>query len=306
MSELLIFFTALCVDKYYGEYPNRLHPVVWMGSLIAFIESKIRKPSNERIQKLLGLACATTVPLSIGLFIHLILDQITWSLINFFVSAFFLKASFALNALGSAHLQVEKDLSKRTLRDDILKSLCSRSSTNLSDKEIRIASLSSLGENLNDSVVAPLFYFLIFGIPGALAFRFINTADAMLGYKDHRKNYGYGFARIDDFAGYIPARLTALFIALVSQIRANTSDFSYVLSVVKRDHKNTPSPNGGYPMSTLAAALKIQLRKNESYILGDDIHSISSQTMTKGWQLSHSVATSWFIFCALVILLVRN
>ena len=138
--------------------------------------------------------------------------------------------------------------------------LVSRDTSELDASELSGAAIQSLAENLSDSVVAPLLAYAAGGLPAAAAYRALNTADAMWGYRTpellHR---GRAAARADDVANLIPARLTALYIAARSpQPRA-------ALRIALRDHGLAPSPNGGWPMAAMAGGLGVRLAKRGSY-----------------------------------------
>ncbi len=125
-----------------------------------------------------------------------------------------------------------------------------RETNNLSEQQIRTAVFETMSENLSDGVVAPLFYFALFGVPGALAYKMINTLDSMIGYKNDRyRQFGKFAARLDDVANYIPARLTALLMILVS------ARFSITRSVLAYGPQHA-SPNAGYPEAALAGILQ--------------------------------------------------
>jgi adenosylcobinamide-phosphate synthase len=124
-----------------------------------------------------------------------------------------------------------------------------RDTGSLSANEIRTAALETLAENLSDGVIAPLFWYAVLGIPGMMAYKMVNTLDSMIGYKNDRyRDFGMVAARIDDAANYIPARLTALLMILVSG-RMN------LLSFVRRYGPQHASPNSGYPEAALAGIL---------------------------------------------------
>ena len=128
-----------------------------------------------------------------------------------------------------------------------------RDTSSLSAQEIRTAALETLAENLSDGVVAPLFYYLLFGLPGILTYKMINTLDSMIGYHSARYIlFGRWAARIDDVANYIPARLISLLMLLVS-------GRLYLLGFVCREGNNHDSPNSGYPESSLAGILQCKL-----------------------------------------------
>jgi adenosylcobinamide-phosphate synthase len=139
--------------------------------------------------------------------------------------------------------------------------LVSRDVAQLSASEVRESAIESLAENLNDSVVAPLFWFVVAGLPGAALYRFANTADAMWGYRGERQGRNWTWAgkwaaRADDMLSWLPARLTA--VLLVSPRR-------WPALVVQAPL--TPSPNSGWPMAAMALALGVRLRKPGVYSL---------------------------------------
>jgi adenosylcobinamide-phosphate synthase len=140
-----------------------------------------------------------------------------------------------------------------------LSRLVSRNTAVLDEALVRESAIETLAENLNDSVVAPLFWFAVAGLPGAALYRLANTADAMWGYRDQREWMGKTAARADDLLSWLPARLTAL--ALLPQPRRWTT--------LRRQARRTPSPNGGWPMGALALRLGVRLRKPGTYQLND-------------------------------------
>lgn len=142
--------------------------------------------------------------------------------------------------------------------------LVSRDVTQLSADEVRQSAIESLAENLNDSVVAPLFWFAVAGLPGAALYRLANTADAMWGYRGMREGRywewaGKWAAHADDVLSWLPARITALLLALAGRgVRPRA---------LAREARQTPSPNSGWPMAAMAVALDLRLRKPGVYVL---------------------------------------
>ena len=142
--------------------------------------------------------------------------------------------------------------------------LVSRDTSNLTETEVRESAIESLAENLNDSVVAPIFWFVLFGLPGAAVYRFANTADAMWGYRGLRHGVNWEWAgkwaaRADDVLSWMPARITALLLKLVSR----GIDFKNL----GLEARKTPSPNSGWPMAAMALALGVHLQKPGVYVL---------------------------------------
>jgi len=139
--------------------------------------------------------------------------------------------------------------------------IVSRDTATLDSVEVRESALESLAENLSDSVVAPLFWFALFGLPGAAVYRFANTADAMWGYRGRWEWAGKFAARADDLLNLIPARMTAIALLLISPKRISR------LRRLPGEAARTASPNSGWPMGALALALNVRLRKPQVYAL---------------------------------------
>jgi adenosylcobinamide-phosphate synthase len=175
---------------------------------------------------------------------------------------------FALRGLGRAGEAMRDALAA----DDLararfcLRSLCSRDPSELSAAELAGATIESLSENASDSVVAPLLYFALFGLPGVLLYRAANTMDAMVGYRGRFEFLGKVAARVDDLLNLVPARLTALLLVLAGlSLRLNVRAG---LRVWWQDRAKTESPNAGHPMAMAAGLLGVQLDKRACYVLG--------------------------------------
>ncbi len=135
------------------------------------------------------------------------------------------------------------------------------------DKPALISAVVEMtSESLTDSIVAPLFYWIIFGLPGAIAYRVINTFDAMIGYHGRYEYLGKFAARADDVLNYIPARISGLL--LVAAAFTTGADGRQAWSIMRRDHGRTESPNAGWTMAAVAGALGVELEKRDFYRLG--------------------------------------
>ncbi|MDP9257816.1 MAG: cobalamin biosynthesis protein, partial [Actinomycetota bacterium] len=147
-----------------------------------------------------------------------------------------------------------------TARSLAARDLVSRDTAELDASELSGAAIQSLAENLSDSVIAPLLAYAAGGLPAAAAYRALNTADAMWGYRTPELLYhGRAAARADDGVNLVPARLTALLIA------ARAPQRCAALRIALRDHGLAPSPNGGWPMAAMAGGLGVRLVKRDSY-----------------------------------------
>ena len=187
-----------------------------------------------------------------------------------FVEAAALTLLLSLRGLARAATEVRGALERGDLdsaRAALGWHLVSRETVSLDAGHVASAAVESVAENLTDSWVAPVCFYLVFGLPGAAAYRAVNTADAMLGYRAGAlEHFGKFAARLDDLANLIPARLAGL--ALVAAARVVGADVGKSWSVMLEDHARTASPNAGWPMAAMAGALGITLDKPGAYRLG--------------------------------------
>ncbi len=208
----MIVMLALLIDWWVGEPPLRLHPVVWFGNYLKLAEGW----RGDRYPLFLG---GLTFFLGLGIVLGIVgelslaIGQLPW-LLRIIFTGILLKPAFAFRMLVREVMEIElalqQDLDQGRKR---LAYIVSRDTTVLSAIEVRESALESLSENLSDSVVAPLFWFLVAGLPGAYVYRFVNTADAMWGYRDAKyEQWGKIAARMDDILNWIPARITGLWL----------------------------------------------------------------------------------------------
>jgi adenosylcobinamide-phosphate synthase len=181
-----------------------------------------------------------------------------------------LKMTFSLRGLTAAADEVGEALAAGNLSEArrlVSWHLVSRETAALSPSQVAAATIESVAENTSDGVVAPLLYYALGGLPAALAYRFINTADSMLGYRDPAYEWlGKIPARLDDLANLLPARVTAGLLALAAAPAGE--DIAGAWRVWRRDASKTASPNAGHPMSAMAGALGVELEKVGHYQLG--------------------------------------
>lgn len=257
---------AFLLDVLWGEPPPRWHPVVWMGRYLHVVRRRLppRFAAGVAAWWAGGALFAGSAWL-IQSFLMYVLPPLAAGL----VIALLLKPLFAWRALRHAVAEV---LASSTLDDKrrlLSWHLVSRDTSHLSHGEVNGAAIESLAENLNDSLMAPLFWFLVGGLPLAALYRFANTADAMWGYHTPELEwFGKWAARADDVLNFIPARLTALL--LLSTAVFCRLDVWAGWCVWRRDGYATPSPNAGQPMSVAAGALRVNLTKRGLYSLGSE------------------------------------
>ena len=207
---------SVLLDIRFGEPPTRVHPVVWMGRYLGLKEGVLSVSSLPLPRLALGAVFVLVGAGSCGILawgVTRALSPLPWP-VELALTAALLKPLFSVSDLLDAGRVVQQALEQHDLpeaRRLLAWHLVSRDTADLSEHEVAGAAVSSLAENLTDSVVAPLFYFALFGLPGAAVYRFVNTADAVLGYRTAELEYfGKFAAHADDVLNYVPARLAAL------------------------------------------------------------------------------------------------
>ncbi len=159
------------------------------------------------------------------------------------------------------------------------------------------AVIESTAENFVDGILSPIFYFVLFGLPGALGYKAINTLDSMIGYRN-QGDFGWASARLDDVANYIPARLSVLFITMASAVHGSPLS---ALRTSRRDHGQTASPNSGWPMAAMAGALKISLKKPLYHTIGSEFALPEPQQIRDAIQITR-ISSMMLIVLSLLIL----
>ena len=294
MEILLILVLAVALDLTIGEPPRAIHPVVWMGEVVSFLV----RGGNSRAhltQFFLGMGI---VLVPVGLFtisVFLILFHLKSlnPVVYMVVGALLLKTTFSLRGLRRSALAVKTLLAKDKLPEARfeLRSLVGRDTASL-DKSLMISAIvESVAENTCDSFTAPLFYFLFFGVPGAIAYRAVNTLDAMIGHHGEFEFLGKFAARLDTVVNFIPARITALLIVLAASLRKRNASGAWHIAL--RDRRKTESPNAGWTMSAIAGALGVHLEKVGYYELGDSHNPLTIDTVDDSVQLVTTAAFIW-------------
>lgn len=265
---------AFCLDRLFGEPALRWHPVVWMGKYLGWmggwIAPRVQLPAPNWPAfwagalawyggaTLVGLAAFVLQwglfelhPALAGLLLGVLLKpMLSWRMLRTEVAG--VETALA-QSLDAGRMQLGRLVSREVMQ--------------LDDAQVRESAIESLAENLNDSVVAPVFWFVVAGLPGAVIYRFANTADAMWGYKGFRAGADWEWAgkwaaRADDVLSWIPARITALLIAVLAG--------GLPFARLRREAAVTPSPNSGWPMAAMALALGVSLRKPGVYTLNPE------------------------------------
>ncbi len=301
MENIIVLFLALTIDLALGEFPRPLHPVVWLGNIIS-IELRFAPGSGRRRQLTCGIAMVTLTIVAVTLATYFLLAYLRGiNTIAYILSAaLLLKSSFSAKELRHAALKIKTSLEGNNIMQARLESraLVSRDTSQLDEPHLVSATLESIAENTSDSLIAPLLYFLVLGVPGAIAYRVVNTFDAMVGYHGEYEYLGKFAARLDDGLNFIPARLSGLLLVLAAYLQHQDGRNAWRIMI--RDHKQTESPNAGWPMSAMAGALRTSLEKDGHYKLGDANHPLSTELISRGLRLVVISALLWAGFCLTV------
>jgi adenosylcobinamide-phosphate synthase len=272
---------ALAMDEWLGEPPARWHPVVWMGRYLGWAGRRIAPLAEAAGARDLARFAAGAIAWCGGAAMALLA---AWAVVaaaaclpgwaEALLLGVALKPLLAWRMLRDEVLAVEDALAASLdAGRDRLVHLVSRDVHALNESEVRESAIESLAENLNDSVVAPVFWFVLFGLPGAALYRFANTADAMWGYRGVRQGRvwewaGKWAARADDVLSWLPARFTAFLLLLSCSLsRERERAGVRALAAATREARRTPSPNSGWPMAAMALCLGVRLAKPGVYTL---------------------------------------
>jgi adenosylcobinamide-phosphate synthase len=267
-SDLACLALAIALDALLGEPHARWHPVAAMGQVIASCERRAPRAPHAAVAYGAMLAVGGTLVCFLATRRLLALADRHTPMLSLPMRAIALKTTFAVRALDDAALDVATPLAVGDLpaARSGLRALVSRETAGLDEGRVAAAAVESVAENLADSFVAPLFWYALLGVPGAVAYRFANTCDAMLGYRGRYEYLGKFAARLDDSLSWLPARLTAA--ALVSACVLTRTNPRGAWQTMWRHHARTASPNAGWPMSAAAGALGVRLEKLGHYTLG--------------------------------------
>jgi adenosylcobinamide-phosphate synthase len=282
-----------------------------MGNFIAFL-LRWRPRGNRFAEFMFGifiLLSGTTLSIFAGIAITQCAKFLIpnyQSPITYLLTALFLKLTLSLRGLDRAAREVQTALEAENLpeaRRLLSWHLVSRDTSQLDESKVSAAAIESVAENASDGIIAPLFFFAVGGLPAAFAYRFINTADSMLGYHDDEREWlGKVPARLDDLLNFIPARLAGLFIILSAPFCG--ASISQAWKIMWRDSSQTASPNAGIPMSAMAGALGVELEKINHYALGKGLRLPTSVDLARARRMLYFAvgfaALVFSLFCSLV------
>ena len=295
--DLYVLILAIVIDLVGRELPSRFHPTVWMGYTVKLAERVAPRG------KVGGLVIGVLIALLVPAFWATAAWLAGWGLRELHTLAYLLggalllKSTFAVGMLhrvaaGTRDLIVGGDLD--ALRQN-MRSLVSRDVSAMTPVQAIAATVESVSENTTDSFIGPWLAFALFGLPGALAYRAINTLDSMIGYRGEYEYLGKASARLDDLVNLAPARITALFLVFGGRILPGQRATG-AWRIMWRDHALTASPNAGWTMSGMAGALGVELEKDGHYRLGDPCRPLEPADISRAVQSMY-----WIAGCGLLV-----
>lgn len=313
MIVISAFLAALIIDRLFGWpdwlYRRLSHPVVAIGALISWHDKHLNKSNrSDFLRRLCGVLCVVMV-CGICLMVSLVpalfytggmIDGMIIAILAWpFLAAKSLKDHVSMVAMPLLNNDTDKARQAVAM-------IVGRNASTLDDTAIARASIESLAENTSDGVIAPLFWGMIFGLPGLILYKAINTMDSMIGYRNEQyKDFGWAAARLDDVVNFIPARLTAFLYAL------STKRFFTCLKTILRDGTKHRSPNAGWPESAMAAALNRRLsgpriydgvKSNDAWLYGEGADP-DGQDVMKAIRL-YDILLNWVMFITMVSVIV--
>jgi len=296
---------AVVLDIALGEPPPPIHPTVWMGRLIE-IGYRFGRSLRPSMQKAWGVVLVVGVVAVFALAAYVLL-QFVYGLftepLQILITAVLLKCTFSIRRMREYAL----DLASAVRRNDyaearsILRHIVRRDPATLTDTQVISAGVETVAEGMGDGIASPLFYYALFGVPGAFAYRAINTLDSMVGYKDPEfLNLGWFSAKLDSLANWLPARLASILMLLAGRLLGEPASRGW--RILLRDRNRTESWNAGWLMSAMAGLLGVRLEKPGFYTLGDPDEQLNYSHLTRAVRIM-TADTILFILALIPIIL---
>ena len=294
-----VLLLALALDIALPEPPNVIHPVAWMGKVISWME-RLTEGRGDKAALLTGVGIAVSVPVLFG--------GVAWLAaiglrelgdIPFLIGcAILLKTTFAVRGLGRAASDTQRSIESADISDarQSLRSLVSRDAAALSEPLVAAAAIESVAENTTDSFIAPWLAFALLGLPGAFAYRAVNTLDSMIGYRGKYEYLGKASARLDDMLNLIPARIATGLLLLAGLVTAGCSARQGWRTAL-HEHRITASPNAGWTIAAAAGLLGVALEKPGHYRIGGEYDEPVASDIGRSVRLAYIVAALGVLLC---------
>ncbi|MCY3504653.1 MAG: adenosylcobinamide-phosphate synthase CbiB [Chloroflexi bacterium] len=282
--DVAVIVLAATLDRVLPEPPPAIHPVVWIGRATDLLAR--RRPAAPIAAFSYGAAVVVLMVGASGFLAWLVMEALMslGPVAYVLGGAVLLRTTFTVRGLSAAADRTRRALEEDRLNDarDSLRALVSRDAATLTPPLVAAAAVESVAENTTDSYISPWLAFAILGVPGAVAYRAVNTLDSMLGFRGPNEYLGKAAARLDDLVNFIPARLSALLL-LASGVVMRLP-VARAWRGMLRDQRITESPNAGWTMGAAAWLLGIELEKPGHYRLGSglrDPHSSDIAAVTR-------------------------
>ena len=289
--DLAVLIVAVVLEMVGREPPKWLHPTVWIGRTVTIAEANA--PTSRNGGFIIGVMILLLVTGFWGGAAYFAaagardVHQVAYVL----VGGFLLKTTFSVKMLHQTAARVRELVTAGDMAGvrAQMSSLVSRDPTQLTAEQATAATVESVSENIADSIIGPWLAFALFGLPGAVVYRAINTLDSMIGYHGRYEYLGKASARFDDLVNLIPSRLAGLLLVVASLVLPGQKA-SDAWRIMLRDHGKTESPNAGWTMSGMAGALGVELEKADHYRLGDATRQVEPEDITRTVRTMYVVA----------------
>ena len=302
MTNAIALLIGWLLDLLLGD-PQRLpHPIVWFGKTIAFCEHRLNRGTYRKLKGAFVAVGLIALVFVVACLLRSLLSHLSSFLAILFdviVVFYCLAGTTLIREVRQVFRAVDRSLQEGRAQ---VARIVGRDTSELSAQEVRTAALETLAENLSDGVIAPLFWLLLLGTPGMLAYKMVNTLDSMIGYRTERyRDFGCWAAHIDDAANYLPARLTALLMILAAG-RPSLCRF------VWRNGRRHASPNSGYPEAALAGILDCRFGGPHTYFgqlfdkpyIGENDRQLTTADMQKAVRVNRTAEVLMIVLACLI------
>jgi len=291
LEHVTIFLIAMLIDVTIGDPPEKIekyYPIVWISRLMYFFDRRTKR-GNVRKEKILGVVYPIVI-LSIFALPCLMLLCIHSELLYIVLGSLIFKMTFTVKGLERYGRDAMEAKNLEEKREAVGK-IVSRDVADLDTSQLDSAAIESVAENTTDSVIAPFFYFALFGVFGAMCYRVVNTLDAVVGYKNRKyEHFGCFSAKADDVMNYIPERVAAWLILLLSGSKLG-------------DLRNRSYENEKVPLTIVAMsrALKVKLEKVGHYTVGESFEDARSEHIAGAIRIAKRSTILFAVVCVVVM-----
>ena len=296
---ILVLALSAVIDGIMGEYPNPVHPVVWIGKAISAFEGVFRKLPALGSGVLFVLFIESVSILLVAAALHLV--AVIWEL-QVVVLVYILKSTYSIRGMRRHVMPILRSMEREDIESarSFLSKVVRRDVNALPPELINSAAIETLAEGFVDGVISPLLYFSLFGIFGAVAYRVANTFDSMIAYKDQKNiQFGRFAALLDSVFNYIPARLSSI-ILYSSGLLLGYRPHSYS---ILRNSAIPDSANAGWSMGAMANCLGVRLEKHGDYVLNEDMRQPDTRDLRRSLRLFTFASYFSIIFVVLPLMI---